>query len=159
MVVHSKGSIIGCLAMVLFSTVFPVRGGNKSFNLPELTIFSNDTKEFSMRVSRYVCIETPYQRSHLNYCRSQLRRNQPTLFNISVHVPERLDYMYIQVKTYYKYNTFQTFPVEVIVEVCSFLRNPSSDVISRHVLSVLIELMPAYAHHCPHGVSIIKLCS
>ncbi|XP_035782098.1 uncharacterized protein LOC118461178 [Anopheles albimanus] len=151
MVVHSKGSIIGCLAMVLFSTVFPVRGGNKSFNLPELTIFSNDTKEFSMRVSRYVCIETPYQRSHLNYCRSQLRRNQPTLFNISVHVPERLDYMYIQVKTFYKYNTFQTFPVEVIVEVCSFLRNPSPDVISRHVLSVLIELMPAYAHHCPHG--------
>ncbi|XP_050088194.1 uncharacterized protein LOC126572708 [Anopheles aquasalis] len=116
-----------------------------------VTVFANDTKEFTMRVSRYVCVETPYQRSHLNYCRSQLRRNQPTLFNISVHVPERLDYMYIQVKTYYKYNTFQTFPVEVVVEVCSFLRNPSPDVISRHILSVLIELMPAYAHHCPHG--------
>uniref|UniRef100_A0A182Q6T7 Uncharacterized protein n=1 Tax=Anopheles farauti TaxID=69004 RepID=A0A182Q6T7_9DIPT len=121
------------------------------FDLPELTVFSNETKDFSLRVLRYVCIEAPYERSVLNYCRTHLRRNQPTLFNLSIQVDDVLNELYIHMKTYYKYKSFQTFPIDVVVEVCSFLRNPTKDVISRHVLSVLIELMPQYAHHCPHG--------
>uniref|UniRef100_A0A182N6F5 Uncharacterized protein n=1 Tax=Anopheles dirus TaxID=7168 RepID=A0A182N6F5_9DIPT len=111
----------------------------------------NESKEFSLRVLRYVCTEAPYERSVINYCRTQLRRNKPTLFNLSVDVPEVLNEVYIHMKTYYRYRTFQIFPIDVVVEVCSFLRNPTKDVISRHVLSVLIELMPEYAHYCPHG--------
>uniref|UniRef100_A0A182N6F6 Uncharacterized protein n=1 Tax=Anopheles dirus TaxID=7168 RepID=A0A182N6F6_9DIPT len=116
-----------------------------------LTVFSNESKEFSLRVLRYVCTEGPYERSVINYCKTQLRRNKPTLFKLSVYVEEVLNEVYIHMKTYYKYRTFQIFPIDVVVEVCSFLRNPTKDVISRHVLSVLIELMPEYAHHCPHG--------
>uniref|UniRef100_A0A182VXM8 Uncharacterized protein n=1 Tax=Anopheles minimus TaxID=112268 RepID=A0A182VXM8_9DIPT len=94
--------------------------------------------------------------SELLHCKTVLRRNKPTFFNVSVHVPIVLNKMYFQVKTYYRLNDYQAFPVDVIVEICSYFRNPSEDIFSRHAMSVVLETIPHMVYYCPHGNTTYK---
>uniref|UniRef100_A0A182I892 Uncharacterized protein n=1 Tax=Anopheles arabiensis TaxID=7173 RepID=A0A182I892_ANOAR len=84
-------------------------------------------------------------------CKTVLRRNKPTFFNLTVQVPNVLNLLYFQVKTFYRLNDYQPFPISIITEVCSYLRNPSDDVFSRHLMSVFFETIPHLLYYCPHG--------
>ncbi|XP_050083590.1 uncharacterized protein LOC126570111 [Anopheles aquasalis] len=122
-----------------------------SVKYPDRVVLSNKTKPFTVRVSRFVCVETPYALTELLYCKIRLRRNEPTLFNMSIRVPMVLNTVYLQVKTYYKYMTYQIFPIDLHEEVCAYMKQPSNDIFSRHAFSVLMETMPQYMYPCPHG--------
>ncbi|XP_035782099.1 uncharacterized protein LOC118461179 [Anopheles albimanus] len=120
-------------------------------SLPDQLIFSNESRDFSLHVSRFTCFETPYQRTKLHYCRTWLRRNEPTMLNISIHIPETLNEVSLHMKTFYKYKTYQYFPVEALIDVCAFLRNPTNNVLARHIYMVFKIVLPMYTHQCPHG--------
>uniref|UniRef100_A0A182SF24 Uncharacterized protein n=1 Tax=Anopheles maculatus TaxID=74869 RepID=A0A182SF24_9DIPT len=121
---------------------------------PNRIVFPNDTKSFTVRVTRFICTETPYEVSELLQCKTVLRRNRPTFFNVTVHVPEVLNTIFFEVKTYYRLNDYQEFPINIVVEVCAYFRNPSEDVFSRHLMSVMFETVPQVIYYCPHGVNI-----
>ena len=123
---------------------------------PNRIVFTNESRPFTIRVTRFVCTETPYQVSELLQCKTILRRNSPTFFNITLHVPKVLNVVYFQLKTYYRLNDYQAFPVDVLLEACAYLRNPSEDIFSRHVMSVLFATSPQLLYYCPHGVNMIK---
>ncbi|XP_041764374.1 uncharacterized protein LOC121589494 [Anopheles merus] len=118
---------------------------------PNRIVFANNSKSFTVRVTRFVCTETPYEVSELVQCKTVLRRNKPTFFNLTVQVPNVLNLIYFQVKTFYRLNDYQPFPISIITEVCSYLRNPSDDVFSRHLMSVFFETIPHLLYYCPHG--------
>ncbi|XP_049531444.1 uncharacterized protein LOC125948929 [Anopheles darlingi] len=122
-----------------------------SVKYPDRVVLSNKSKPFTVRVSRFVCVESPYEETELLYCKIRLRRNEPTLFNMSIRVPKVVNKVFLQVKTYYKYTTYQIFPIDLHEEVCAYMRQPSNDLFSRHAYSVLMETMPQYMHPCPHG--------
>uniref|UniRef100_A0A182M2W2 Uncharacterized protein n=1 Tax=Anopheles culicifacies TaxID=139723 RepID=A0A182M2W2_9DIPT len=118
---------------------------------PNRIAFTNDSKSFSVRVTRFICTEAPYEVSELLYCKTVLRRNKPTFFNVSVHVPMVLNKLYFNVKTYYRLNDYQAFPIDILVEVCAYFRNPSEDIFSRHLMSIMFETVPQVLYYCPHG--------
>ncbi|XP_052891319.1 uncharacterized protein LOC128299398 [Anopheles moucheti] len=118
---------------------------------PNRVIFKNDTKSFTVRVTRFICTETPYEVSELLQCKTVLRRNKPTFFNFTVHVPMVLNTVNFQVKTYYRLNNYQGFPINLNTEVCGYLRNPSDDIFSRHLMSIMFETIPHLMYYCPHG--------
>uniref|UniRef100_A0A182QPM9 Uncharacterized protein n=1 Tax=Anopheles farauti TaxID=69004 RepID=A0A182QPM9_9DIPT len=118
---------------------------------PKRIKFANESKPFTVHVTKYVCTETPYNESELLQCKTILRRNKPALFNISVHVPIVLNTFFFEVKTYYRLNDYQQFPAEIHTEVCSYFRHPSEDILSRHIMSVMFETVPHLMYYCPHG--------
>uniref|UniRef100_A0A182UEN7 Uncharacterized protein n=1 Tax=Anopheles melas TaxID=34690 RepID=A0A182UEN7_9DIPT len=75
---------------------------------------------------------------------------------VRVQVPNVLNLLYFQVKTFYRLNDYQPFPISIVTEVCSYLRDPSDDVFSRHLMSVFFETIPHLLYYCPHGVNMIK---
>uniref|UniRef100_A0A182KGV1 Uncharacterized protein n=1 Tax=Anopheles christyi TaxID=43041 RepID=A0A182KGV1_9DIPT len=118
---------------------------------PNRIIFTNESKSFSLRVTRFICTETPYEVSELLQCKTVLRRNKPTFLNLTVHIPQVLNTLYFQVKTYYRLNDYQAFPIDILMEVCSYLSKPSEDIFSRHLLSVFFVTIPHMLYYCPHG--------
>ncbi|XP_049531446.1 uncharacterized protein LOC125948931 [Anopheles darlingi] len=138
------------LTLCLASTAL-VLCGDLPLTGPETIIFNNDTKGYTMYVSRYVCIGQPYQRTTLNYCKSQQRPNLPTILNVSLTIPELVNVLYLKVKLSYKFKSIQSDPIDMLVEACSFLNNPSKDVVSRHIFSVIAEVIPQFNHPCPFG--------
>uniref|UniRef100_A0A182XH60 Uncharacterized protein n=1 Tax=Anopheles quadriannulatus TaxID=34691 RepID=A0A182XH60_ANOQN len=118
---------------------------------PNRIVFTNESRPFTIRVTRFICTETPYEVSELLQCKTVLRRNKPTFFNVILHVPKVLNVVYFQVKTYYRLNEYQAFPVDISVEACAYLRNPSEDIFSRHVMSVVFITMPDLLYYCPQG--------
>uniref|UniRef100_A0A182RJ51 Uncharacterized protein n=1 Tax=Anopheles funestus TaxID=62324 RepID=A0A182RJ51_ANOFN len=70
---------------------------------------------------------------------------------MSLHVPIVLTKAYIEVETFYRLNDYQAFPVTLSAEVCAYFRNPSEDIFSRHVMSVMFETVPHFLYYCPQG--------
>uniref|UniRef100_A0A182Q1B2 Uncharacterized protein n=1 Tax=Anopheles farauti TaxID=69004 RepID=A0A182Q1B2_9DIPT len=118
---------------------------------PNRVVFTNESKPFTLRVTRFICLETPYEETELLHCQTVLRRNKPALFNISVRVPMVVDSFIFEVKTYYRLNDYQRFPIDIRLEICSFFRHPSEDIFSRHIMSIMFETIPQYMYYCPHG--------
>uniref|UniRef100_A0A182QXH9 Uncharacterized protein n=1 Tax=Anopheles farauti TaxID=69004 RepID=A0A182QXH9_9DIPT len=118
---------------------------------PNRINFTNDPKPFAVRVTKFVCTKTPYERTNLLLCKTVLRRNQPTVVHIKLHVPMVLNEIYFKLDTYYRYNEYRSFPVTLHTEVCAYFRNPSDDPMSRQAMSMALETMPQYMHYCPHG--------
>ncbi|XP_035900840.1 uncharacterized protein LOC118507012 [Anopheles stephensi] len=118
---------------------------------PNRIVFTNETKSFTVRVTRFICTETPYEVSVLLHCKTVLRRNRPTVMNLSVYVPMVLNTINLQVKTFYRLNDYKEFPINLSTEICAYFRNPSEDIFSRHAMSVMLETIPHLVHYCPHG--------
>ncbi|XP_035900839.1 uncharacterized protein LOC118507011 [Anopheles stephensi] len=145
--------LVSTLAVLLLYDIKAVQCNQEPVPVyyPNRIVFTNDTKSFTVRVTRFICAETPYETSELLNCKTVLRRNRPTFFNVTVRIPEVLNTLYFQMKTFYRLNDYQEFPVNVIVEICAYFRNPSEDIFSRHVMSVMLETLPHMVHYCPHG--------
>uniref|UniRef100_A0A4Y0BEG1 MD-2-related lipid-recognition domain-containing protein n=1 Tax=Anopheles funestus TaxID=62324 RepID=A0A4Y0BEG1_ANOFN len=111
----------------------------------------NETKPYTFKILKYICVGTPYKRSRLNYCKTILRRNKPTLLNVSVTVPEVLNYIWVVVKVHYKFSTYQPFLIDMEEEACGYMKNrpviPQTD----YIFDTFVKSVPALSAPCPHG--------
>ncbi|XP_053679906.1 uncharacterized protein LOC128730846 [Anopheles nili] len=93
----------------------------------------------------------PYEHSTLNYCRTLKLRNQTTYLNTSVHVPAKLHYVQLTVRLNYKYTSYQPFLIDVVIDICQYLRNPSTNPILFFIYKAFQESVPDLVYPCPHG--------
>ncbi|XP_050090974.1 uncharacterized protein LOC126574683 [Anopheles aquasalis] len=111
----------------------------------------NNTKAYSFKITKYVCIGTPYKRTTLHYCKTVLQRNQPAKLTVSLSAPEILNYVMAKIKVYYKFNTYQPFLFDLEQEACEYIRNrpviPETDL----VYNIVKDTAPILSTPCPHG--------
>uniref|UniRef100_A0A182W0R4 Uncharacterized protein n=1 Tax=Anopheles minimus TaxID=112268 RepID=A0A182W0R4_9DIPT len=111
----------------------------------------NDTRPFTIRVTRLNCINMPYEETVVKECRIILRRNERSLLCVSVYVPKVYNYVLIQYKLYYKFTTYKPLLIDGHAEVCSYMRGPRVNPLKNYILAVMKELLPNTVHPCPHG--------
>ncbi|XP_053667464.1 uncharacterized protein LOC128717816 [Anopheles marshallii] len=111
----------------------------------------NETRPFSIRVTRVMCIDTPYEESELLECRVILRRKQRSLISVSMYVPKVYNFMWLQFRLHYKFTTFQPFLMEGEIEVCTYLKRPQLNPLYNYMHGMLKDLLPSTVHPCPHG--------
>uniref|UniRef100_A0A182PF16 Uncharacterized protein n=1 Tax=Anopheles epiroticus TaxID=199890 RepID=A0A182PF16_9DIPT len=140
------GKVLVCALMLFFTVVV-------TFLCYAMTLHTEKRQMWSTLKERGALRTMPNGTANYWYyiCKTILRRNKPTYFNISVHVPKVLNTIYFQVKTYYRLNDYQAFPVHIVVEVCAYFSRPSDDVFSRHLMSIFYETIPDLLYYCPHG--------
>uniref|UniRef100_A0A4Y0BP43 Uncharacterized protein n=1 Tax=Anopheles funestus TaxID=62324 RepID=A0A4Y0BP43_ANOFN len=97
---------------------------------------------YSLKVTKYVCIDTPYKESTLHYCKSIPRRNAPTLISLSVHVPNRYNDIVVKVQLFYKFSTYQPFLITMETQGCEFVRHPPKFGIEKYVYDIMNESLP-----------------
>uniref|UniRef100_A0A182NRC0 Uncharacterized protein n=1 Tax=Anopheles dirus TaxID=7168 RepID=A0A182NRC0_9DIPT len=108
-------------------------------------------KAYSIRITKYLCVGMPYERTTVNYCKTVLRRNQPTVLNVSVHVPEVLNYIWVTVKLYYKFRTFQPFLIDMEQEGCEYMKNRPVIPLTDYIYEIFQKSVPDLSSPCPHG--------
>ncbi|XP_053679941.1 uncharacterized protein LOC128730876 [Anopheles nili] len=111
----------------------------------------NNTKQYTFRITKYVCTGAPYKRSNLHYCKTILRRNQPTMINVSLTVPEEVYIGWVVVKLYYKFATYQPFLIDAVFEACEYLKNRPINPVVTYVKDIMQETAPSLMSLCPHG--------
>lgn len=114
---------------------------------------SQQEAKFTIRITKFVCLDMPYQRTLVHHCRTILRRNQPTMLSLYATVPEVVNYMNVTVVVEYKFSTYRPFLFDAQVEGCEFLRTKTRDPASEMVYKNIFENLPDFATPCPHGVS------
>uniref|UniRef100_A0A9I3FGJ9 Uncharacterized protein n=1 Tax=Anopheles epiroticus TaxID=199890 RepID=A0A9I3FGJ9_9DIPT len=114
---------------------------------------TTNTNSPILRITKLQCIEAPYKRSHLNYCKMIQLANGTVGLNTSVTIPHVLNYFEVTAKLYYKYKTYRPFMIDWSIELCQAERigkfNPSTAL----VMKIIEESVPEFYYPCPHGVS------
>ncbi|XP_052889736.1 uncharacterized protein LOC128298046 [Anopheles moucheti] len=108
-------------------------------------------KDYDLKITKFVCLDTPYQRSVLHYCKTVVRRNRPTILNLSITIPESFDFLKIQFSIEYKFTTFRPFLFDLENEACEFLSSTVRDPASEIAYKVVFEKYRNIAKPCPHG--------
>uniref|UniRef100_A0A182P3T3 MD-2-related lipid-recognition domain-containing protein n=1 Tax=Anopheles epiroticus TaxID=199890 RepID=A0A182P3T3_9DIPT len=108
-------------------------------------------KPYSIKIIKYLCVGTPYQRSSINYCKTIVRRNKPTILNVSVVVPEVLNYIWVKVKVFYKFSTYQPFLIDAEQEGCEYIRNRPLIPLADYIYEIVQQSVPDLSTPCPHG--------
>uniref|UniRef100_A0A182W836 Spaetzle domain-containing protein n=1 Tax=Anopheles minimus TaxID=112268 RepID=A0A182W836_9DIPT len=103
---------------------------------------SSKPKPFQLRIVKILCMDQPYKHTIVHHCKTVVRRNQPTLLNLSVTIPEVINFGYINIKIEYKFNE---------TEGCQFLRNKPDDPLSKYIYGIFEETLPTIVTPCPHG--------
>uniref|UniRef100_A0A182YDZ5 MD-2-related lipid-recognition domain-containing protein n=1 Tax=Anopheles stephensi TaxID=30069 RepID=A0A182YDZ5_ANOST len=111
----------------------------------------NSSRPFQLRLMKILCVDQPYNRSVVHYCKTVLRRNQPTMLNISITIPFVIDFCYITIKIDYKFNEYQPFLFNARAEGCQFLRERPVDPLSLYLYNIFAESLPTLVRPCPHG--------
>ena len=124
------------------------------FSTSEISAEDNSSRPFQLRLVKMLCIEQPYTRAILHHCKTVLRRNQPTLLNLSLTIPEVITKCFVSLKIEYKFNLYQPFLFNAMVEGCQFLRKRPDDPLSTYLYNIFEETLPMVVRPCPHGVSI-----
>uniref|UniRef100_A0A182MGV6 MD-2-related lipid-recognition domain-containing protein n=1 Tax=Anopheles culicifacies TaxID=139723 RepID=A0A182MGV6_9DIPT len=105
----------------------------------------------TVRVTKMVCINTPYKHTFLKNCEMEEFPNGTVGLHISVHIPNVINYVEVIVKAYYKYTTYQPFMIDWNMEYCQAARvgrfNPSHAL----VMKIIEETLPEFYYPCPHG--------
>ncbi|XP_035776442.1 uncharacterized protein LOC118458258 [Anopheles albimanus] len=114
----------------------------------------NNTKAYTIKITKYLCVGTPYQRSTLHYCKTVLQRNRPAKLNVSLSVQETLNYVWVTVKLYYKFKTFQPLLIDMEQEGCEYVRNRPIIPLTDYIYDIFKKTVPDLSTPCPHGVSI-----
>uniref|UniRef100_A0A240PK09 MD-2-related lipid-recognition domain-containing protein n=1 Tax=Anopheles christyi TaxID=43041 RepID=A0A240PK09_9DIPT len=143
-------------SLILFSTaVVVVVVGFLTTNSYGASQFSpklgNTTTSYILRITKLQCIEAPYKRTHLNYCKMAKFPNGTVGLNTSVTIPQVLNYFEVTAKLYYKYKTYRPFMIDWSIELCQAERigkfNPSTAL----VMKIIEESVPEFYYPCPHG--------
>uniref|UniRef100_A0A182RWY9 Uncharacterized protein n=1 Tax=Anopheles funestus TaxID=62324 RepID=A0A182RWY9_ANOFN len=114
-------------------------------------IEDNSSRSFQLRLLKILCVDQPYKRTIVHYCKTVLRRNQPTLLNISITIPEVFNICYVTIKIEYKFNEYQPFLFDTRLEGCKFLREKPIDPLSLYLYGIFKETLPMVVTPCPHG--------
>uniref|UniRef100_A0A182RQI4 Secreted protein n=1 Tax=Anopheles funestus TaxID=62324 RepID=A0A182RQI4_ANOFN len=145
-------AMLRCTEVLLIITIFLIKWQNSHgevvANEAEL---KNKSRPFTIRVTRLLCINTPYEETVVKECRAILRRNQRSLMCVTVVAPKVYNYVMLQFRLHYKFTTFQPLLIDGQAEVCSYLRNPKRDPLNTYMYEVLKKLMPNTVYPCPHG--------
>ncbi|XP_052871369.1 uncharacterized protein LOC128276951, partial [Anopheles cruzii] len=64
--------------------------------------FNNTPSKNTLRLTKFVCVDAPYQRTVLHYCKTIPRRNQSATLNVSLTVPEEINIVYFVAQLDYK---------------------------------------------------------
>ena len=118
-----------------------------------LQSYCTTANSYSLRIKKYVCIDTPYKESTVYACKSIPRRNAPTLVNVSVNVPKIYDIVMVKVLLFYKYSTYQPFLITVEGNGCEYIRHPPQFSVEKQVYDIIEETLPELLVPCPTGVS------
>uniref|UniRef100_A0A182W2H9 Uncharacterized protein n=1 Tax=Anopheles minimus TaxID=112268 RepID=A0A182W2H9_9DIPT len=105
------------------------------------------------------CIEAPYEHTHLNYCQMVQLQNGTVGLNVSVTMPNVLNYVEITAKLFYKYTTYRPFMIDWNIEFCQTYRTGKFNPSGALVLKIVEETLPNYYYSCPHGLHICVLVS
>uniref|UniRef100_A0A182VPM4 Uncharacterized protein n=1 Tax=Anopheles minimus TaxID=112268 RepID=A0A182VPM4_9DIPT len=111
----------------------------------------NVTRPFTVRVTRLICINIPYEETVVKECRVILRRNERSLIGVSVYAPKVYNFVRLQFRLHYKFTTFQPFMIDGEVEICAYLQRPTIDPLFNYVHGITKELFPSMVHPSPHG--------
>uniref|UniRef100_A0A4Y0BK84 Uncharacterized protein n=1 Tax=Anopheles funestus TaxID=62324 RepID=A0A4Y0BK84_ANOFN len=120
---------------------------------------SNGASSYSIKIKKYVCIDTPYKESMLHYCKSIPRRNAPTMISMAIDVPKLYNDIVVKVQLFYKFSTYQPFLVTMEGRACELIRHPPQFGIQKYVYDIVEESVPELLDPCPTGVSNIKKIS
>ncbi|XP_058064701.1 uncharacterized protein LOC131214337 [Anopheles bellator] len=128
-------------------------------NLPHLlcgillisVVNPTQTLDYSIKVTKFVCIDTPYARTELHSCRTVVRRNEPTLLDLKLTVPEVVNYLRLHYKLDYKFNSYRPFFFNHDFEFCEFLKPKLRDPAASIAYNILVENFPSLRSPCPHG--------
>ncbi|KFB46049.1 AGAP013113-PA-like protein [Anopheles sinensis] len=105
-----------------------------------------------LRVTKIQCVDVPYKRTKLNYCRMGTFPNNTVFINASLDVPMPLNYILLSAKLFYKYTAYHPFMVDWNIEICRTLRYPKRQtVIAKVAMKMIIDTLPHFAYNCPHG--------
>uniref|UniRef100_A0A182WEZ6 MD-2-related lipid-recognition domain-containing protein n=1 Tax=Anopheles minimus TaxID=112268 RepID=A0A182WEZ6_9DIPT len=110
-----------------------------------------DASSYSIKVKKYVCIDTPYEETKLLSCKSIPRRNAPTMVLLTLYVPKLYDHILVKVMLFFKFSTYQPFLITISREACEVIRHPPQFGIERHVYDIIEETLPEIITPCPIG--------
>uniref|UniRef100_A0A9I3FGW4 Uncharacterized protein n=1 Tax=Anopheles epiroticus TaxID=199890 RepID=A0A9I3FGW4_9DIPT len=119
--------------------LYSFAGKNIDFAHEQIT---NETRPYQLQIKRLVCLDTPYVETVLHECRAILRRNQPSLLRIVLHVPKQYDYVLIRYQLHYRYNTYQPFLIDGEGEACALKKQSKTDLLLHYVYRVMKEMVP-----------------
>ncbi|XP_053668390.1 uncharacterized protein LOC128718799 [Anopheles marshallii] len=128
--------MVGVILMLLLKDTSTSRAGDSSH---------------SLKIIKYVCIDTPYKVSTLHLCKSIPRRNEPTMISVSVHVPNIYDNVMVKILLFYKFSTYQPFLITIDRNGCEFIRYPPQFGMDKHVYDIIEETLPELLVPCPTG--------
>uniref|UniRef100_A0A182FBK0 Uncharacterized protein n=1 Tax=Anopheles albimanus TaxID=7167 RepID=A0A182FBK0_ANOAL len=134
------------------TTTFAFKDGVTIIKIQTFLIKSSQQEaKFTIRITKFVCLDMPYQRTLVHHCRTILRRNQPTMLSLYATVPEVVNYMNVTVVVEYKFSTYRPFLFDTQVEGCEFLRTKTRDPASEMVYKNVFQNLPDFMQPCPHG--------
>ncbi|XP_053679964.1 uncharacterized protein LOC128730898 [Anopheles nili] len=121
--------------------------------IPKKSTAENGTgiKQYSLKITKYLCVGVPYSRSKLHHCKTVLRRNKPAVLNISITVPEVLTYIWLTVKLHYKFQTYQPLLIDLEKEACEYLAKHPFNPIDEYIYNIFAKTLPQVVSPCPHG--------
>uniref|UniRef100_A0A182JZC8 Uncharacterized protein n=1 Tax=Anopheles christyi TaxID=43041 RepID=A0A182JZC8_9DIPT len=138
--------------MVMILATIACVSGQRTVNM-EIPFERNATniKPYSIKITKYVCVGTPYKRTSVSYCKTVVQRNKPAVLNVSVVVPEALNYIWLKVKLLYKFTTYQPFLIDMEQEGCEYIRNRPIIPLADYVYEIMQKTVPDLTTACPHG--------
>uniref|UniRef100_A0A9I3FGL6 Uncharacterized protein n=1 Tax=Anopheles epiroticus TaxID=199890 RepID=A0A9I3FGL6_9DIPT len=113
---------------------------------------------YVMRITKLQCIDAPYKRTHLNYCKMVQFPNGTVALNTSVTLPMVINYAEIVAKLFYKYKTYRPFMVDWTIEYCQAARKGNLNPTATIMMKIVENSMPDFYYPCPHGVSLAYVC-
>ncbi|XP_053679884.1 uncharacterized protein LOC128730825 [Anopheles nili] len=139
------GIILLCVSIQFFLTTRAVLNINKKSAL------GNRTISYSLRMTKILCVDLPYQRTHLNICKMERLSNGTVGLNVSIDVPTSVNYFVIFVKLHYKYTTYRPFMIDWSMEYCQAYRAGKYNPTNAILLNIIAHTVPKYYLPCPHG--------
>ncbi|XP_053668392.1 uncharacterized protein LOC128718801 [Anopheles marshallii] len=119
--------------------------------LTSLPVSCTSGSSHSLKIKKYVCIDTPYKETTLHLCKSIPRRNAPTMVHLILHVPKLYDNYKVKVTLFYKFSTYQPFLITIEGNACEFIQHPPQFGFEKHVYDIIEETLPELLDPCPTG--------
>uniref|UniRef100_A0A240PMV8 MD-2-related lipid-recognition domain-containing protein n=1 Tax=Anopheles christyi TaxID=43041 RepID=A0A240PMV8_9DIPT len=116
-----------------------------------MTKSRNNGNNRTVRITKMLCIDTPYKYSTLTHCEMEQFRNGTVGLHISVDIPIVINYLAVSAKVFYKYTSYRPFMIDWTLEYCRAARVGTFNPTNALIMKVIEESMPDFYYPCPHG--------
>lgn len=132
-------------------------------NLPEIQLASasgkNDTRPFSIKVLKMVCIDQPYNYTLLHTCKVKIARNQPAKLYLVLEILRPANALFMSYILNYKYNTYRPLLFDDSFNFCSFMSEQGSGInMLMNFMYKIASSQIKWLHKCPYVVSTFRIC-